>query len=229
MNNILFNISNSELYSLIGEELNKQYSTIKLEAQDTLKLEELTQEKELKQQKLREIDEENNSDLVKGILSTLLENEKKHQIALEEERRKQEEERKRQEEIEKKKPVLQENKEEKHKSDNIIKKEDTNKKREEKKKEVDRTKYYNKDDFFSKKLDDSRVDKGIPVVKDNKVVDANKDINDDYKLFPDIPFEKKSDIFPGISEKDSQNSFFDENEFSDLSNYMDDKNNKNWF
>ena len=262
MNNILFNISNSELYSLIGEELNKQYSTIKLEAQDTLKLEELTQEKELKQQKLREIDEENNSDLVKGILSTLLENEKKHQIALEEERRKQEEERKRQEEIEKKKrleekikmqkaldeerkkeieqrtkqlldekkkPVLQENKEEKHKSDNIIKKEDTNKKREEKKKEVDRTKYYNKDDFFSKKLDNSRVDKGIPVVKNNKVVDANKDVNNDYKLFPDIPFEKKSDIFPGISDKDSQNSFFDENEFSDLSNYMDDKNNKNWF
>ena len=41
--------------------------------------------------------------------------------------------------------------------------------------------------------------------------------------------QKKSDIFPGISEKDSQNSFFDENEFSDLSNYMDDKNNKNWF
>ena len=100
INNILVNIMDSELYSLIGNELNKQYSTIKLEGEDIANLNNLMQEKELKQQKLAEINEENNSDSVKGILSTLLENERKHQENLEEQRKKHEEEKRRLEKLE---------------------------------------------------------------------------------------------------------------------------------
>ena len=86
-----------------------------------------------------------------------------------------------------------------------------------------------KDDFFSKKLKSSHVEEGVPVVRKNQVVGAKKEVVDDYSLFPDIPTEKKDTIFPNIGDKDSQNSFFDENEFNDLNNYMDDKHKNSWF
>lgn len=93
INNILTNITSSELYSLVGNELNKQYATIKLESQDVATLKSLIEEKELKQQTLEEITVENNSQEFKSLLASLLENEKKHQEHLRKIEQKKEEER----------------------------------------------------------------------------------------------------------------------------------------
>ena len=92
MNAILMNIVDSELYAMIGNEINKQYSTIKLESQDVSTLKSLTEERDAKTQQLQEIKEENNSDSVKGLLSVLLANERKYQEKLEAEKRKREQE-----------------------------------------------------------------------------------------------------------------------------------------
>ena len=81
----------------------------------------------------------------------------------------------------------------------------------------------------------SVLEKGIPVIKqdnlENKVV-AAKGVDNEQgakKVFPDIPLEKKEDIFPSFPEINKSNSFFDENEFKDLSNYMEDSEKKSWF
>ena len=100
INNILASITGSELYSMVGNELNKEYATIKLEGQDVATLNSLVEEKELKLQTLKDIDEDNNSDIVKGLLSNLLENEKKYQEKLLMEKKKKEEERKEKERLE---------------------------------------------------------------------------------------------------------------------------------
>ena len=105
MNNILSSIINSELYSLVGAELNKEYATIKLEGQDIATLKSLIDERELKEQNLNEIISDNNSEVVKKVLANLLENEKKYQTKLEFERNKKEEEQReleRQQEIKRK-------------------------------------------------------------------------------------------------------------------------------
>lgn len=101
INSILLNIPDSELYSVIGPELNKQYATIKLEGQDIEDLKNLTEEKNIKEQTLEAITYENNSEQFKTLLSGLLENERKHQEQLKQEARRKEQERlerKRQEE-----------------------------------------------------------------------------------------------------------------------------------
>ena len=117
MNNILSSITNSELYNLVGAELNKEYATIKLEGQDIATLKSLVEEKELKEQKLNEIIDDNNSEVVKKVLSNLLENEKRYQEKLAIEKRKKEEEQreleriqeiKRKEEMAKRQKVLEE-------------------------------------------------------------------------------------------------------------------------
>ena len=105
INNILLNITNSELYSIIGNELNKEYSTIKLESQDMATLKSLMEEREIKTQKLKEVKEENNSDSIKGLLANLLENERKYQEQLEKEKRKKEQEKLEQEKIEEQKKL----------------------------------------------------------------------------------------------------------------------------
>ena len=92
MNNILSSITNSELYNAVGAELNKEYATIKLEGQDIATLKSLMEEKELKEQNLKEIIEDNNSEVVKKVLANLLENEKRYQEKLAVEKRKKEEE-----------------------------------------------------------------------------------------------------------------------------------------
>ena len=99
VNNILMNITNSELYNEVGSELNKEYATIKLEAQDLATIKSLMDEKNLKNQTLTEIVNENNSETVKGLLSNLLENEKRYQEKLMLEKKKKEEERKEKERI----------------------------------------------------------------------------------------------------------------------------------
>jgi len=91
INNILSNITSSELYETVGNELNKQYNTIKLEQQDVATLESLNEEKNSKNRLLFEIEEENSSEEFALVLKELLQNEKKHQQLLLEEKKRQEE------------------------------------------------------------------------------------------------------------------------------------------
>ena len=93
INNILTNITSSELYSMVGNELNKEYATIKLEGQDIATLKSLMEERDTKKQLLEEINFENNSEEFKTLLANLLENERKHQEKLNEEKKKRELER----------------------------------------------------------------------------------------------------------------------------------------
>ena len=79
INNILMNITSSELYSMVGNELNKEYATIKLEGQDLATLKSLIEEKDNKTQILNDINVENNSEEFKSLLANLLENERKYQ------------------------------------------------------------------------------------------------------------------------------------------------------
>ena len=305
INNILLNITNSELYSLIGNELNKEYSTIKLEAQDIATLKSLMEEKNNKKQQLREIIEENNSESLKGLLATLLENERKYQEKLEEEKKQKEKERlerekieeqkrleeraKRQKEIEEErnkeierrtKQLLDEKKNslimnQHHKESSDIKKRSieyggkkeqevrktavrptqqqqvTKTKTIEQRRMIERkntsvpspqkvvhpekiipkkngTQLTDKNDFFAKENKNQKVtNQGIPVIKNNNVITAKKVDNENEKIFPEIPIEKKKDIFPNISKREENDSFFNENEFNDLSNYVEE--NKNWF
>ena len=287
INNILSSITGSELYSLVGNELNKEYATIRLEGQDVATLNSLVEEKELKLQNLKDIDEENNSDIVKGLLSSLLENEKKYQgklllekkkkeeelkekerleeikrkeemakrqKALEEERKKEIEERTKQLLVEKKNPILIAQKEKKdlsrvsklNGSKQIMGKTIT--RREEVKpnlisKKVDSA---YKNSVFPSRNDDIKLEKkkenelfktsdnGIPVIKNvtfsNDSLKEKNIKNDEVdSIFPKIELEKKDNIFPEFSDIQRNNSFFDENEFNDLKDYMDDKNKKSWF
>lgn len=75
INEILKNISDSELYNEISDELNKQYNTIKLEKQDIDNYELLKQEREIKNKLLYEIEEENNSKEFKVVIDELVKNE----------------------------------------------------------------------------------------------------------------------------------------------------------
>ncbi len=103
MNNILINITSSDLYKIVGVELNKEYATIKLEQQDVTTLKSLIEEKDIKSSNLEDIIEENNSKELKGLLSNLLENEKKYQEKLLQEKKRQEQERLEQERLEEEK------------------------------------------------------------------------------------------------------------------------------
>ena len=94
INSILTGITSSELYLEVGEELNKEYATIKLEQQDKATLKSLEEEKENKTRTLEEINRENDSEEFKRILAHLLENEKKYQEKLAQEKLRKEEERK---------------------------------------------------------------------------------------------------------------------------------------
>ncbi|MGM9881699.1 MAG: cell envelope integrity protein TolA [Bacilli bacterium] len=73
---ILKNIIGSSLYLEIGEEINKQFNTIKLEKQDIKNYESLKEEREKKNKLLYEIEEENNSKDFKIVLEDLIKNEK---------------------------------------------------------------------------------------------------------------------------------------------------------
>lgn len=100
INNILSNIVSSELYQMVGSELNKQYNTIKLERQDVITLESLKDEKDSKNKMLFNIEEENSSEEFESVLQELLENEKRHRQLLLEEKKRKEEEKRRQEQLE---------------------------------------------------------------------------------------------------------------------------------
>lgn len=88
MNDILNELSSSYLYSIIGEELNKQYNTIKIEKQDMNTYETLINERETKYNELEKVAEENSSDEFRNVLDELLINEKKKQEEILQEQRK---------------------------------------------------------------------------------------------------------------------------------------------
>jgi len=103
MNDVLSEISSSYLYSIIGEELNKQYNTIKIEKQDMNTYETLVNERETKYNELEKVTEENNSKEFREVLDELLVNEKKKQEELLQEQRKKEYEERQRRLIEEKK------------------------------------------------------------------------------------------------------------------------------
>lgn len=75
MDDIFKNITESELYRRLYDELSKQYNTIKLEKRDIEAYEKLKEEREIKNKILYDIDEENNSKEFKLVLSELIRNE----------------------------------------------------------------------------------------------------------------------------------------------------------
>ena len=320
INNILINITSSDLYAMVGTELNKEYATIKLEQQDIATLKSLVEERDIKSSNLDDIIEENNSKELKGLLANLLENEKryqeklllekqkqererleqerleeekkpkeiaKRQQALEEERKKEIERRTKELLVEKKNPILNSAREsatEEHskevlsstkkssasvvnsheikrkpiqnstaratttrqtsiysmphreENNNSRLESDFRQNRSEKLKTISEKKVQpqqKKDDFFSAPSQKkSVIDDGIPVIRnknlDNQVI-TSRQVKEDKKVFPDISLEKKENIFPSFPEINKSNSFFDEDEFKDLSNYMEDNKKNSWF
>ncbi len=75
IDDILKNITESDLYTEINDELCKQFNTIKLEKQDIKSYDLLKDERERKNKLLYEIDEENNSKEFKSVLEELIKNE----------------------------------------------------------------------------------------------------------------------------------------------------------
>ena len=61
------------------------------------------------------------------------------------------------------------------------------------------------------------------------IINISKKVEEDKKVFPDVSLEKKENIFPSFPEINKTNSFFDEDEFKDLSNYMEDNKKNSWF
>ena len=200
--------------------------------QEILEKEKQKQE-ELRKKQLKEIEKQKQIELAK------------RQKLLEEERKKEIEERTKQLLVEKKNPVLMKQKEEKTETSkktidnfkNDIFNPPKTKKTESPSKDLFIKKTPTKDDsIFSKKnINNTVVDKGIPVIKRDKlkndVVSVQKKKEPDKKVFPEIPLDKKEDIFPSFPEitKENETSFFDDDEFKDLSNYMEDSPKKNWF
>ncbi len=248
MNSILSGIVSSELYKEVGEELNKQYATIKLEKQDVATLKSLNEEKRVKTETLEQIDVENSSDEFKGVLASLLENEKKHQeelllIKKKEEEKKRlielEKEKKRREEMIKRQKALEEERKkeiEERTKKLLVEKQNpilfTNKdgsEVEEKKEKKSISKP--NDDIFLRKNDTRRVEEGIPVIKNNKLdntVISAKRVERREEVFPKVKLDKKEDIFPAFPSLNDDN-FFEEKEIDEMTkDDFEDGNNK-WF
>lgn len=177
INNILVNITNSELYKLVGIELNKQYATIKLEKQDMQNVKSLIEEKELKISKLNEINIENDSDEFKTLLANLLENERKYQEHLRQQERKKELER-----LEKERLIEQEKQKEL-----AIKQKELE---EERKKEIER------------RTRELLIEKKNPILMSNKNENKEIKIEPPKKMFVDdkreeqIRIEKDKSFYP---------------------------------
>lgn len=240
MNSILSGIVGSDLYKEVGEELNKQYATIKLEKQDSATLKSLMEEKKIKTSSLIEIKKENDSEEVKAALADLLENERKHQEELllikkkEEEKQRLielEKEKKRREEIIRRQKALEEerNKEIEERTRMLLNEKKTS--------VLTSSKENNKvqGKNFAKTVEELRekrkVEEGIPVIKNdnnsNNVVNVEK-VSRNEEVFPKVKLDKKEDIFPAFPSI-NKDAFFDENELDDLNKDMNDDGNDKWF
>lgn len=78
IDDILKNIVDSKLYLEISDELNKQYTSIKLQKQDSKNYETLKKERDKKHNTLYEIEEENNSKEFKQVLDEIIKNENRY-------------------------------------------------------------------------------------------------------------------------------------------------------
>ena len=208
---------------------------------------------------LKNIDEENNGDRVKGLLSNLLENEKRYQekLLLEKKRREEEkrererlEEIKRKEEMARRQKALEEERkkeiEERTKQLLVEKKnpvlmtpnpgdirmakrvEGSNQvlgkavvKREEVKPNLIQKKY-------NDNVEEKEEKKGIPVIKNNEVLESKQAKREEKNIFPELSLDKKDNIFPELTDIQKGTSFFDKNELDDLNDYFDDDK-KGWF
>ena len=104
INEIVKYITNQELSDLIMDTIAKQFNTIVMEGQDINTYTDLMAEKDRKEEALKEIEAENNSERFQSVLKELIANEKKRQAKImEEQRRIEEEEKQRKLEIERKK------------------------------------------------------------------------------------------------------------------------------
>jgi len=203
INEILSEISSSQLYSVIGEELNKQFNTIKIEKQDIKTYETLVEEREKKYNDLEAIGEENSSEEFREVLEQLLVNEKKRQEELIQEQRKKEYEERQRKLIEDKKLE-----DERRKRQRLIieerKKEQESRTRqllEQQRKTVIVPKEEDKKSFNSVLEKDS-----IPIIKNNNLTPEKVGIDSAIKLKEEIIekdlFPKKEEIFPTLNEKE---------------------------
>ena len=117
INDILSQIDSSDFYKLVFNEINKQYTTIKLEQQDIRTYKSLKEEKDKKERLLNHIEKENSCEEFSIVLNELLKNEKIKHEKEEQERRKVEyeerqkkliEDSKKQDEFRKKQKVIEE-------------------------------------------------------------------------------------------------------------------------
>ena len=95
-----------------------------------------------------------------------------------------------------------------------------------------REKHEKKELFIDKSLIIPKEENsGIPVIKStgssNKVVNTQKTKEED-SIFPKLDLDKKESIFPKFTDIETNNSFFDESEFDDLKDYIEDDK-KGWF
>ena len=243
MNSILSGIVGSDLYKEVGEELNKQYATIKLEKQDSATLKSLSEEKRIKLSALEDIKKENDSEEFKNILADLLENERKHDEELllikkkEEEKQRLielEKEKKRREEIIRRQKALEEerNKEIEERTKRLLNEKKTSVLSSTKDKPIEEEE---KKENFAKSVEElkqkRKVEEGIPVIKNdnyNSNVISVEKVSRDEEVFPKVKLDKKEDIFPAFPSID-KDSFFDENELDDLNKDLDDNGNNKWF
>jgi len=218
INDILKNISNSEIYDDINEELTKQYNTIKLEQQDIDTYNSLCEDKNRKLQIIEEIDEENNSDEFKEVLGEFIENEKKYReaIYLEEQKR---------EYAERQKKLLREKEiqEERNRRQKLLE--------EERNKDIERM---TKELLEKKKnpiLDESKSkDFSVKSNKNN----SSKVSSTSFKNTPRIKEDKYKEDYsmPTLNKntpKLEEESFFNHQELANLNSDINDKKESSWF
>ena len=219
MNDILNEISSSYLYSLVGEELNKQYNTIKIEKQDMNTYETLVNEREAKYNELEQVTEENNSSEFREVLDELLINEKKKQEEILQEQRKKEYEDRQRKLIEDKKLEDERRKRQQLILEERKKEQETRTKKllEQQRKTVIVPSEENKNKVsyngLSSKITKEEIGKkvsfnsvlesdAIPIIKNNKLtpekvgIDSVKTNENEFALFPN-----EDNIFPTIKEE----------------------------
>ena len=90
------------------------------------------------------------------------------------------------------------------------------------------------DDIFTRVTRKPKEEESIPVIKNNQLkndftFEKRATKNEREEIFPKTELKKEKDIFPAFPSLNKNDSFFDEDEFKDLNNYLEDDNKKNWF
>lgn len=225
INDILKNISNSDIYREINEELKKQYNTIKLEQQDIDTYDSLCEEKKRKSDTIEEIDRENNSEEFNSVLGEFLENEKRYREALYLEQQKKEY-------AERQKKMLRDKEiqEERNRRQKLIE-EERNKDIEKRTKELLKEKQNPVIDSGKLKGTSNLIEKSDGnrgnLSDINSRIEKNKDFERRYSdtnlEMPDI----KNDTYNKVIQDDD--TFFSRRELEDLNSDKDGKKESSWF